>query len=38
VVVGAGEEHGFVNTGPGQLDMACIHAHGTMITEWSHGM
>lgn len=30
VVVEAGEEHGFVNAGPGSLDMTCIHASGRM--------
>ena len=34
VVVEAGTPHGFRNLGPGRLEMVCIHAAGTMATEW----
>jgi hypothetical protein len=31
VVVEAGEDHAFVNRGPGKLDMVCIHARGLAV-------
>ena len=37
VVVGPGDEHGFTNVGEDRLNMVCIHARGTMVTDWLDG-
>ena len=35
IVIGpAGVPHGFVNTGPGQASLVCIHAAPAMQTQW----
>jgi mannose-6-phosphate isomerase-like protein (cupin superfamily) len=34
VVVPAGVAHKFVNDGPGESEMVCIHASPTLSTEW----
>ena len=34
VVVGPGTPHMFKNAGSGRLDIICVHASPTMITEW----
>ena len=34
VVVETGTPHAFRNLGPGRLEIVCIHASGTMATEW----
>jgi mannose-6-phosphate isomerase-like protein (cupin superfamily) len=37
VVVGPQAEHGFTNVGEDRLNMVCIHAAGTMATDWLDG-
>jgi mannose-6-phosphate isomerase-like protein (cupin superfamily) len=37
IVVGPDTPHGFVNIGPGRLEMVCIHANARMITQWLEG-
>lgn len=37
VVSPAGESHGFVNTGPGELRLVAIHGAPRFITEWLAG-
>jgi mannose-6-phosphate isomerase-like protein (cupin superfamily) len=37
VVVGPETEHGFTNVGTDRLHMVCIHAQGTMVTDWLDG-
>jgi mannose-6-phosphate isomerase-like protein (cupin superfamily) len=34
VIVGPDTPHKFTNTGPGQANLVCIHAHPTFETEW----
>lgn len=34
VVVEAETPHGFRNAGPGRLEIVCIHAAGSIVTEW----
>jgi mannose-6-phosphate isomerase-like protein (cupin superfamily) len=37
VVVGPDSPHGFKTIGPDRLHMVCIHANGSMITDWLDG-
>ena len=37
VVSPAGEAHGFVNTGTGELRLTAIHGAGRFVTEWLAG-
>jgi mannose-6-phosphate isomerase-like protein (cupin superfamily) len=37
VVVGPETDHGFTNVGADRLRMVCIHARGTMVTDWLDG-
>jgi quercetin dioxygenase-like cupin family protein len=34
VIAPPGVPHKFTNDGPGRLELVCIHANPTMVTEW----